>query len=405
MQQDHRGHLAYSIPGSFKMQTSLTSDLMVTFDVEIPDIPPAWMIGARTHLLDCWDPQIEWIRVPGILFPRQEFSVSLIRGNLSQDGTSKTQLKTRGDKSEEALKVTGLFHDVRPHGGENFAHAILDGVVSSLACQSAARTLGIDVSVTAIIPADSAPYIKEVYKLTGIPTLATGRTVRGQCMRTNFNTLANVGLAKRLLPGFLTEKLAANSEGLPKRVYLARHGGRCVRNADEIDSLLLQKGFVKIYPEQLPVIDQIRLLWHADAVVGVHGAALAALLFRALRTDSRPFCLIELFGPGYIVTLYRHLVAEIGGDWIGVRGRVTPQVVDDLDTKQQRSFRRIVSSMLSGSMKHRIFGKEPPWQRTHQSSSFEVDPASVEAAFDVLTSGTTEPPSRVIRRQTVIENP
>ncbi|HRA87250.1 MAG TPA: glycosyltransferase family 61 protein [Planctomycetaceae bacterium] len=387
------------------MQTSLTSDLTVKFDVGIPDIRPAWMIGARTHLLDCWDPQIEWIRVPGILFSSQEFHASVIRDSVSQDCTSKSQLRNRRGTSEEPLKVNGLYHDVRQHGGENFAHAILDGAVSSLACQSAARALGIDESVTAIIPANSAPYVREVYKLIGVPTLTTSRTVRGQRMRTNFNTLANIGLAKQLLPAFLTEKLEADGARLPKCVYLARRGGRCVRNADKIDSLLFQKGFTKIYPEQLPVIDQIRLLWHADAVIGVHGAALAALLFRALKTDSRPFCLIELFGPGYIVTLYRHLVAEIGGDWVGVRGRVTRQVVDDLDTKHQQGFRRIVSSMLSGSMKHRIPGKEPAWQRTHQSSSFDLDPASVEAAFDVIKSGIMEPPSRVIRRQTVVENP
>ena len=352
------------------------------------------MIGARTHLLDCWDPQLEWIRVPRILFQPQEFYASLIRYSVSRNIASRSFL--RKYRMKTPLEISGLYHDIRMLGPENIAHAMIGGVVGVLACQSAAKTLGIDAPITAILPANTAVYVKELYQLLGIPVLTTDRPLIGDRFESNFNPRAFFGLAKQLLPRMLIEKLEADSGRLPKRIYLARRGSRSVRNANEIESLLVAKGFTKIYPEQLSVLEQIRLLWHADAVIGVHGAAIAALLFRALKTDSHPFYLMELFGPGYIVTLYRHLVAEIGGDWIGIRGRVTPQVIEDLDTKQGRGPWRRVSNTLSGYLPQRILGKGAIWQRDHQASSFDVDPASIEAALDVLKSKASEPSPRLI---------
>lgn len=52
-------------------------DVKVRFEVQQPNIAPAWMIGARTHLLDCWEPQLEWIRMPELQFPRRDYWVSL----------------------------------------------------------------------------------------------------------------------------------------------------------------------------------------------------------------------------------------------------------------------------------------------------------------------------------------
>ena len=51
--------------------------------------------------------------------------------------------------------------------------------------------------------------------------------------------------------------------------------------------------------------------------------------------------LLELFHPGYVVDMYRNLVVAVGGTWTGVIGQLHPEVVRELDFKQQaRSFAR-----------------------------------------------------------------
>ena len=371
-------------------------DVKVRFEVQQPNIAPAWMIGARTHLLDCWEPQLEWIRMPELQFPRRDYWVSLDEaGHSAAPNTSWLRHSFRR-QSRQPLELNVPYHDVRIHGPDNIALSILDGAMMSLACQNAARELGLADSVTAIISSQMAPFCVEVYRILGIPTRVTDRDVSGRRLQTNFDLVACMSLAGKLLPQSIVSELENGGESLPKKLYLARRGSRAVQNSTDMETELMRAGFTTFFPEDHSVIDQFRHLWHAETIFGLHGAGLAALLLRAAMPNPRPVQLIEVFGPGYIVTLYRHLIATIGGQWVGIRGRVTPEVVHNLDHKQGQGLLHKVIAKLPGPAALRFLFQEPQWQRTHQSSSFAVDPASIRAAFDVLNGEALEPHSRPI---------
>ena len=153
------------------METNGIAELKMNFEFTHPDVAPAWLIGSRTHLLDCWEPQLEWLRMPRLLFDDKEFTAC----QAFDDKPS------RGDVNpDESISFDGLYYDARVHGGSNIAHAILGGAITTLACEFAARKLGLDSVVTTVIPAKTAYYVQEVYKILGIQTLATDSPVLGQ---------------------------------------------------------------------------------------------------------------------------------------------------------------------------------------------------------------------------------
>jgi hypothetical protein len=65
---------------------------------------------------------------------------------------------------------------------------------------------------------------------------------------------------------------------------------------------------------------------------------------------------IEVFGAGYSVDMYRRYAAVMNGHWCGVRGQITPEIIRDLDMKSEA--------------------------RAHQASSFRIDPETLEMALE-----------------------
>ncbi len=376
------------------IQCHASEVLYAELDVPALDVAPGWMIGARTRLLDSWEPQCEWIRMPQLSFAHQRYRVWSSSIHAPSSRTSQ-QSRLEGKKHlANALQIDGLCHDVRSWGGENIAHAILGGALSSLACQHAIRNAGIDETITTLIPAKTKSYVRELYHILGISTLLTDQQVSGQLVQTNLSPAAFVSVAEGLLPTSLVDRLEANSNRHPKRIYVARRGSRSIRNADEIESLMIENGFTIIYPEQLPVMEQLRYFWHADTVAGIHGAALAMMLFRVLKPNCKPVSVLELFGPGYIVTCYRHLTSIIGGHWVGVRGRIEPAVVYDLDVNHDDRLWVKAARRLPGFLRKHILQTQLAWPRTHAAASFEIDPETVATAFNLIADNSAEPPER-----------
>jgi hypothetical protein len=92
-------------------------------------------------------------------------------------------------------------------------------------------------------------------------------------------------------------------------------------------SFLKSLGYVRLYPEEIPVEDQIRIITQATDIVAIHGAALGPLILRSANPATKPVRLVELFGAGFIVSVFRELVHELSGAWIGVRGVLSPDIV------------------------------------------------------------------------------
>ena len=88
------------------------------------------------------------------------------------------------------------------------------------------------------------------------------------------------------------------NEGRRERLYLKRTNPdrpRRVINSEELESMLESFDFKTVDLDQIPFVEQIKLLSHAEAVVTPHGAAMVHTLFMHERS-----LVIELFGLNYV---------------------------------------------------------------------------------------------------------
>ena len=89
----------------------------------------------------------------------------------------------------------------------------------------------------------------------------------------------------------------------------------------------------------------------------MHGAGLAPLLYCAPGTGPR--LLVEILSCGHMTNVYRALAAEAGCRWIGVRGRIKPEYVAPA-YRFDEAF------------------------RAFSLDNFELDPASLDLAFEMV---------------------
>ncbi|WP_237213207.1 glycosyltransferase family 61 protein [Falsiroseomonas oryziterrae] len=76
-------------------------------------------------------------------------------------------------------------------------------------------------------------------------------------------------------------RLTARESTWPRRIYVSRQGAtrRRITNGEEAERVLVARGFEAVQLEQLDIFEQAALFAEAEAVVAVHGAGLANLLF------------------------------------------------------------------------------------------------------------------------------
>lgn len=93
-----------------------------------------------------------------------------------------------------------------------------------------------------------------------------------------------------------------HTDDKPSRIYVTRGSGPNTRRLVDEPSLwplLERRGFIRIDPGTMSVRDQIDHFAAADVVVGLHGAALANLVFA--KHGAR---VLEIFAPGYVKHCY-----------------------------------------------------------------------------------------------------
>ncbi|TGA98713.1 glycosyltransferase family 61 protein [Sporolactobacillus shoreae] len=81
-----------------------------------------------------------------------------------------------------------------------------------------------------------------------------------------------------------------------KRIYISRKWSRKITNEDQVMDILRKYDFVKVELESLSVAEQVQLFSSAEAIVGVHGAALTNLTFCSPGTK-----ILEIFLPNYVI--------------------------------------------------------------------------------------------------------
>jgi hypothetical protein len=184
-----------------------------------------------------------------------------------------------------------------------------------------------EAEFTVIISEAAASYVAEALCTVGLNVISTHRPVQSIILMVEEGGhLPLIRLSKSLLAQPRLRNKGV-SDGLPRKLYISRRGSRSVLNEVEVYSFLQSLGYERVYPEDLRVEEQIRLLANATDIVAIHGAALGPLILRSASTLGANVRLVELFGAGFLVSVFREIVFELSGTWIGVRGALEPDIV------------------------------------------------------------------------------
>lgn len=126
----------------------------------------------------------------------------------------------------------------------------------------------------------------------------------------------------------LAKKIKAPSGLQTRRVFVKRNSGvRNIVNADEIEELLVAKGYSVVEPEQLTFAQQVALFSNVDIVVGATGAAMANLIF--CKPTTKIIILISCH-PHTSYWYWQTMACSIGNRISYVMGKVTWSALADI---------------------------------------------------------------------------
>ncbi|MBB6430024.1 glycosyltransferase family 61 protein [Algisphaera agarilytica] len=329
----------------------------VELELESIDVPEAWTVGHATRLNSAWNASTENIYAPPYRNAPRSIAVRTFEGSTTSLGKvplSRNPLHRREALRTPAQKIDGqLIVDTRRDADGNIAHVLTNQVSRMLLAREQLAAHGApDFPITAVLRKRASAMAERAYTLLGFNTVRTDGPVEGLILDETKS-----GHFYEWYPRLFNLDFPGSTSDTPRKLYIARRGVRRVDNDDsEIWPLLRDRGYERVYFEDHPLERQWSMLRNAQSIVAVHGAALAAMVFKAGHTKpDEPFHLVEIFGPGYAVHMYRHLAAVFGGTWSATRGRVTAEIIRDLDDKQLA--------------------------RARQAQAIQVDPHALDAAM------------------------
>ena len=304
-------------------------DEQVSRAVDAQEVPPAWMVGPRSMMVDRVVPRLEFLWMPKTIQPGGKIELVRTRQGVAPERKRGWKVHAhrilRKDRGVEA--PAGPILDLRLNAPENWAHAqIFHLPIAAMAREWLGET------PTLLVTFATPAYIRRLFGHFGFPVIATERSVKGDIVTPHPSANDALRPARRELVrsliADLDQRRIAGSlpSGLPAKIFVVRRNTRRLSNEAEIEAYLAADGFVKLYPETMSVPEQLELFNAATEIVGIHGAALAPLLFRS--PDAPPFQLIEILSPGHVANSYRLMAAQVGGRYVGVRGRIKPEYIE-----------------------------------------------------------------------------
>ena len=343
-----------------------------TIKVSAATIPSHWMVGAKTRLIDCWTSAPEIIRLPAIVLKKATLNLSIVEKRSKAPRQSLRRrwrnVLHRAPQVMEGAKGTAYF-DARFDGLHNFSHVFLFVAPLALLAQKFCKEDAQFENFAVVVRSTSKRFATEALEAFGLNVIRSDADLRAPIVRVEeHGHFPSLRLCHDLIPHSLGEVISRGAE-TPKKIYLARRGNRSINNEREIDTIIGELGYQKIYLEDFAVIEQIRLVSLATNIVALHGAALGPLICRHL-LDNSELRIVEIFGPGYIVSIYREITVFLGGSYIAVRGRVSPDIVRDIDQRGD--------------------------SRAHESTKVDLDPESLKIAIRCSEGSEAEPISQMI---------
>lgn len=321
------------------------------------DLLPGTLITARSYLIDRAVPDCEIIALPGRRVPGGEIPCELVDQFPfpARRGDWRGLLKGKPWRRRPVRLEGELGMDCRVVSPENWSHFLNIHVPLAFAL---CRNLGIDPQrLTLILPEKTPGFIMRAASHLGLRSQCAAGPVIGPGLV--YRLSLNITVPDRRLwleASDILDRLAScEGADLPVRVFLARRKERAISNQSEIEALLHPRGYVTVYPEDLPVADQFRLFNQAKSIVAVHGAGLGPLLYRHPSSALRQ--LVEILPCGHMTDFFRLMAQQVDCPWIGVRGRLKPEYIRP--------------AYEAGGV-----------YKAHSLDNFEVDPVSLERALD-----------------------
>lgn len=296
------------------------------------------MITARSHLIDRIVAKSEIILLPPrtiaggtLTFERKHYTATFEEGG-------RRRFNPFNRPSLTQLDDTRIFIDLRLRFPQNWAHFLNNHLPISFAMMDHLKLTREQVLL--ILPEQTPGYITRAADFFGFNVLCTNDSIEGVGLQFEMEPWTGIRairaeLVKLPLVTAILEPYRAqmpDDDALPRRVFLSRRKTRALENEEAVEAHLAKDGFVKIYPEDLSTLDQLRLFEQAEQIVAIHGAGLAPLLY--ISEDARLETFVELFPCGHMTDVYRVMSQQVGCKWIGVRGKIKPEHVElayDLD--------------------------------------------------------------------------
>ena len=332
------------------MDNVISGERSLQIDIPSYDYPGSWMIGASTFAIDHVVPDIERIWIPETTHDFGGF----VRFRLSDRGTAQAVRRTSRKlrllnriRPPQAIDLgERVFFDARHDDYFNWSHQINFYLTLALAAR---KWLGEDVTI--ILAAGMPAITFELYRLFGFEALSTDGPVQGRQCSWEVSHWEVVPCGRKIL---VPDDYDLPKLDTPKKVFIARRGGRAILNEAEVDAVL--PGYTKIFPEKLSAAEQFALFRNATDIVAIHGAALAPMQYRP--TSAPQLRLVELTPVAMATRWFGIMCHQVGGKYIQVRGRIKPEYVPYL------------------------YGAEP--YQAHVNDSFEVDPKSLQVALQMI---------------------
>ncbi|WP_300064251.1 glycosyltransferase 61 family protein [uncultured Roseobacter sp.] len=322
---------------------------------------PAWLVTAASFLIDRVVPDCERIHLPA--HDVQGGRLHYGYGPLPAPAPPKRRFAAL--RAQATLRPVEAPHrntfDLRRNTPTNWAHFLNNHlpIVFAVCAQ-----FDIDPQqALLVLPGDTPAYITGAADLFGLTVLTTDAPVRGEGVLyapepwTSIRPVRHAWVRSPALRQPLARIDAQTPRAAPSRIFLSRRGTRAPLNDAALTDRLQTRGFTKVYPEDLSPAEQIALFRRAEAIVAIHGAGLAPLLY--VERDGPLRHLVEILHAGHMTDVYRVMAQQVGVDWIGVRGRLKPEYIEGAYD----------------------FGKV---YKTHSLDNFEVDLTALDTAFEMI---------------------
>lgn len=290
-------------------------------------MPSAFLISAQSFLVDRIIPDCEVIHLPAADVPGGHLKYRIAVGAF-QSQERPRRLKFIPPQNI-AAPDGGIMFDFRHHSPGNWAHLL--NMHLPLFFHISERLEIPWEQALILLPKNAPHYARRVLSMFGLKALCTDDIVHGVgveisaepwgCfwpVRTNWATTNKV-------LSVLNAAINRAERQLPRRILLMRRDTRMLTNSATVLAITEPLGFEVVYPEDYSPAEQAAFFMNAEAIVAVHGAGLAPLLYRT--KNSAPLKLVELFPCGHITTVFRFIATRTNTAWIGVRGKLRPEYV------------------------------------------------------------------------------